>query len=178
MRRLLACLFLVLLPTAALAEGPTLVTVVGAIETTNRPGLDPFRDALLANITDPFEKAHAFDAAALAALPQQSMTRGAKNWDGEHSFSGPRLADVLAAAGATGSKVSVVALDGYYADFTLREVTDSGMLLATAMDGEPLALGGRGPTHIVFQPGSVASLAADGEGDAGLVWAAVLIIVQ
>lgn len=178
MRRLFACLLLLLLPSAALAEGPGLVTVVGAIEQTNRGPFEAFRDALFANITEPFERAYQFDAAALAALPQQSLTRGSTAWSGEHAFAGPRLADVLAAVGATGGKVTVVALDGYYAEFTLEEVRASGMLLATAMDGAPLPLGGRGPAYVVFAPGSVASLAADGQGDKGLVWAAVLIVVE
>jgi hypothetical protein len=180
MRRLLLALALLLaLPPAALRaeDGRTLVTVVGAIGQTNRGPFDPFQDALLGNLAEPFERAFAFDAAALAALPQGRLTLSYPNWDGAgHVFTGPLLAGLLAAVGATGQTVSVMAVDGYLAEFTPAEIAAAGMVLATAMDGRPLAIGGHGPAWLVFPPGSVPRL--PGPKDDGLVWAVILIGVQ
>ncbi len=178
-RLLLAVVLLLALPPVALrAEGgPTLVTVVGAIEQTNRGPFDAFEDALLGNFADPFERAYAFDAAALAALPQGSLTLSYPNWDGaSHVFTGPLLAGLLDAVGATGQSISVMAVDGYLAEFTPAEIAAAGMVLATAMDGRPLAIGGHGPAWLVFPPGAVPRL--PGPNDDGLVWAVILIGVK
>lgn len=173
----LALLLAVAAPPALAEQGRTLMTVTGAITQANRPSFDSFRDALLGKYVEGFDKAHAFDQAALDALPQGSLTLAYGNWDGQpHSFTGPTLAAVLEAAGATGTKVSVMAVDGYFADFGLDVVQESGMLLATRMDGELLPVGGLGPTWVVFPPGTVPGL--KGDSDSGLVWAVILITVQ
>lgn len=175
---LLFALLLLAAPPLKAQEGPGLVTVIGAIETSNRGPFDSFSDALLETLTEPFETAYVFDWAALAALPQESRKLAYENWKGrDHTLSGPRLDALLAAVGATGDSVTVTALDGYAATFTRAEIASSGMLLAIRMDGQPLALGGRGPAWLALPPGSLPSL-GDGKSDSGLVWAVVLITVD
>ncbi len=184
MHRLVLCVALLIaalapprLVAAESAGGRVLMTVVGAITQTNRGPFDSFRDALLGKYVEGFDKAHGFDQAALDTLPQASTTLSYGNWDGQpHVFSGPPLAAVLEAAGATGTKVSVMAVDGYFADFGMDVVQESSMILATRMDGQLLPVGGFGPTWLVFEPGMVPGLA--GDKDDSLVWAVILITVQ
>jgi len=69
------------------------------------------------------------------------------------------LADVLAAAGATGSTVTVKALDGYQVDLDLAEAVANGAVIALKRDGMPFAIGDYGPTHLVFPRAERADLA-------------------
>ncbi len=154
LHRLLAALVLLLLPVAAAAQqGPTLVTVAGAIGETNRGPFDPFHDAHLARLVDPFERAYALDAAALGALPQQSLTVQYPDWDGQdHRFTGPSVADLLALVGAEGAAVTFMGLDGYSARYERAVLEKANFLLATHMDGAALGLGGFGPAWLMVSP--------------------------
>ncbi len=177
--RFLCCLLL-LLPLAAQAQepSPVVLTVSGAVENTNRGPYDAFEDAYVGRYIDPFEKAHAFTLADLEALPQQTITLNYPNWGGRQiDFVGPSLASVLKAAGADGSKLEMVALDGYTADFEASLIPGGTFILALTQDGKPLALGGHGPIWLVFPPGEAAP-AYPGEDDSGLVWALFHILVS
>ena len=82
----------------------------------------------------------------------------------EHSYSGVMLSDILQKAGVTQGKdlrgknltklVSVDASDGYQVIFALAELdkdfTDRNIILATQVDGKPLAQGD-GPFRIIVQ---------------------------
>ncbi len=154
---------------AAWAE-PVLVTVTGAVDKPNRGARDDFADALFVVHDIAFDKARAFTRVDLAALGQRETTVAYDVWPRPASVRGPRLADVLAAAGAprTGT-VTVQALDGYSYTLPLEMVEATpDMILGIEADGQPLFIGGRGPTWLVFPPG----LLPDQDGDAGLVWAA------
>jgi len=163
-------------PLAA-EETRGLLTVTGRIQETNRGPFDPFRDALLGRVSSGFDRAFQVDQATLDALPQATLTLSYANWDGQpHVFTGPPLAALLERLGATGGKVSVVAADGYAVEHGMDVVQESGMLLATRMDGSLLPLGGFGPAWLVFEPGSVPGVA--GDSDEGLVWAVILVTVE
>jgi hypothetical protein len=93
-------------PTLALAQhapksarGPVLLTVSGLIGAGNRGALDPKFDQLLAKQKVGFDKAHAFDFAAIAALPAVTIKPTLEYDSKAHSLKGPLLADVLKAAG-------------------------------------------------------------------------------
>lgn len=160
------------------SSGPVLLTVAGAIETTNRGPFDPFHDAYLARLVDPFERAHAFDAAALAALPQQELVAAYPGWDGEHRFSGPSVADLLTAVGATGLSITFVGLDGYAATYERAVLEKAGFLLATHLDGEPMAVGGFGPAWLMVSP-EIEPAFEDGKpSEAGLVWSTFFVLVE
>lgn len=155
--------------SAAWAE-PVLVTVTGAVDKANRGGRDDFADALFVVHDIAFDKARAFTRLDLAALGQRDTTVAYDGWPRPASVRGPRLADVLAAAGAPrAGTVIVQALDGYSYTLPLElaEATPD-MILAIEADGKALSIGGRGPTWLVFPPG----LLPGQEGDHGLVWAA------
>lgn len=148
---------------------PVLVTVTGAVGKPNRGARDDFADALFVAHGIAFEAARAFTRVDLAALGQRETTVVYDVWPRPASVRGPRLADVLAAAGAPrDGTVTVQALDGY--SFTLpMEMVEStpDMILGIEADGKSLSIGGRGPAWLVFPPGLVPGQ----EEDHGLVWA-------
>lgn len=133
----------------AMAEEPVVLTVVGNISRSNRGPIDEFADAMLKAGDREFDKAFAFTRADLLALPQQDVTANAAEWPGAVELSGPLLRDVLAAAGAAGDMPAFVALDGYTIEFEPGEMASREWVLAVAMNGEPLAIGGRGPVWLV-----------------------------
>lgn len=160
---------------AAQAEG-VLVTVTGAIERPNRAGRDDFTDALFAAHDIAFDTARAFTRLDLAALRQHEATVAYDPWPRAVTVRGPRLADVLQAAGAApGGNVAVQALDGYA--YTVPRALVDGtqdMILAIEADGQPLAIGGRGPAWLVFPPGLLPAQ----DKDEGLVWAVFHVRVE
>ncbi len=145
--------------TPGLAEGPVLVTVTGAVENVNRGPVDPEMDKLFAFTEVSFDKAMEFDLDALAGLPQVTVTTDFPMGGPMVSFEGPLLADVLAAAGATGETVTIQAMDGYAVEAPLSEMLDKGAVVALRRDGKALGIGGFGPTQIVFPRSERADLA-------------------
>ncbi|GAB5471636.1 MAG: hypothetical protein Kilf2KO_46660 [Rhodospirillales bacterium] len=140
LRILLTCCLLVL-PLAAKAESksPVVLTVSGEVDLPNRGALNPESDALMARIAEPFEQARSFTLEDLATLPQQSVTLHYPNWPQPISFTGPSLLSVLKAAGATGEKLEMMALDGYTAAFTQDLIQGGTFILAMEAGGTPLA---------------------------------------
>lgn len=147
------------LAAAAPARGPVLLTVSGAVGRANRGALDPALDQMMAKHGIQFDKALALDARALYRLPSVQIKPTLEYDAKEHTLSGPLLTTVLAAAGvpATGAfTVGMRAVDGYNVSLGLAELVRMRMLVATHIDGHPLALGGLGPQWAVFDAGAVA----------------------
>jgi hypothetical protein len=179
-RLVLALLLSLLLAPAALAEGgPAAVTVSGKIDKPNRGPLDPFMDELVARYVEGFDKARAFDLADLQALPQHELTVAFPEWQGaSHRFEGPLVADVLSAAGATGTAVTLIGIDGYAASRERAVLDKAGFILALKVDGQPLGLGGHGPTWLIVSP-EIEPAFPDGKPSLdGLVWAVFHITVE
>lgn len=139
--------------------GPVLLTVSGAITRANRGALDPALDQMMAKHGIQFDKALTLDAQALYRLPQVQI-KPTLEYDAKlHTLAGPLLTTVLAAAGvpADGAfTVGMRAVDGYNVNVGLAELARMRMLVATHLDGHPLALGGLGPLWAVFDADSVA----------------------
>ena len=141
--------------------GPVLLTVTGAIGKGNRGPLDPALDQMMAKQKLQFSRAHTFDFAALAALPQTSIAPTLE-YDGKHhNLSGPLLADVIAATGATsatsanagnpnGLDILLRAIDGYAVMVSLADLRKYRYIVATHLDGKPIPLGGVGPLWAVY----------------------------
>lgn len=158
-------------------SGPVLVTVAGAVDNTNRGPVDPFADGFFAFHEIAFERAVEFDLAALEALGMHEMRAHYPNWPGPSTFEGPLLADVLAAAGATGTRLRAVALDGYAAEVPLADLQKYPVILALKRDGRYLGLGGRGPAWVVYPREDYPELQAAPD-DAGLAWAVFALLVE
>jgi hypothetical protein len=101
--------------TPKAARSPVLLTVTGAVGKGNRGAFDPVLDQMMGKQKIKFDKAHAFDFAALAALPAVSI-RPTLEYDSKpHALKGPLLTDVARAAGAPmeGLRFLLRAVDGY-----------------------------------------------------------------
>jgi len=134
--------------------GPALVTVTGERVQPNRGPFDPVRDQLFAKQKLNFTRARAFDHRALMALPAASIKPTLEYDRKQHVLTGPSLAEVLRAAGITGSggKLAMRAIDGYSPTIAVADALKYGFILATHIDGEPMALGGLGPLWAVYEP--------------------------
>lgn len=135
-------------------RGPGLLTVSGAIGKGNRGPLDPALDQMMAKHKIQFDKAMVFDAASLKSLPSVTIKPTLEYDAKPHTLSGPLLEHVLEAAGvAPNAKVmlGLRAVDGYNVMVSLADARSYRMIVATQMDGRPLALGGLGPQWAVYE---------------------------
>jgi len=65
-------------------------------------------------------------------------------------FTGPLLRDVLAAAGASGSKIAARALDDYKTLIPMADALKFDLILARQIDGKNLSVREKGPLFIVY----------------------------
>ncbi|MDH4392945.1 MAG: molybdopterin-dependent oxidoreductase [Aquabacterium sp.] len=113
-------------------KGKVLLSLVGTLGHTNAAGR-----------TD-------FDMAMLEALPQHSFSTSTPWYKEVRRFSGPLLRDVLGAAGAKGTTLRAVALNDYKVDIPMEDTLRHKVLLATRVDGRPMAVRDKGPLFIIY----------------------------
>lgn len=135
-------------------KGPALLTVTGAGVRANRGPFDPVRDQMMGKQKLHFTVAHAFDFAALTALPVVHIQPTLEYDNQPHRLSGPLLTDVLRAAGVQpqGGLVAMRAVDGYAPELLVADATKYRFIVATHLDGEPMPLGGLGPLWALYDP--------------------------
>lgn len=145
------------------ARGPTLLTITGAIKLPNRGALDPVLDQMMYKHKLAFSSGHALDFATIARLPALTI-RPTLEYDARaHVLRGPLLLDVLALAGARPPDAATLvlrAVDGYAASITARQARAQRYIVATHIDGQPLALGGLGPLWALYDADRVPDMAA------------------
>jgi hypothetical protein len=124
----------VALPGHALVppSGPVVLTVRGRVRLTN--------DGALAQ----------FDMAMLAAMPQHSFGTRTPWYPEPRRFTGPLLRDVLAAAGAQGSMLRLLALNDYRVEMPFDDVLRHDVLLARLLDDKPMAVRDKGPLFVIY----------------------------
>jgi hypothetical protein len=140
-------------------SNPALLTLTGAITRTNRGPLDLALDQMMVKHGIEFTKAYQFDAAALRRLPAVTIHPTLEYDAKVHALTGPLLDTVLAAVGAPKGdavQLGLRAVDGYRAPLTRGEAHSYRMIIALAIDGQPLALGGLGPQWAVYDADRVA----------------------
>ena len=135
-------------------RGPVALTVSGSIEHVNRGALDALeqRESLFKYHEIAFERAAQFDVAALERLGMHRIIARHPGWPKDIAFEGPMLRDVLAAVGATGRVVNVLALDGYAAEIEISEIRNRPFIVAVKREGRYLGIGDQGPTWVVAPP--------------------------
>jgi len=164
-------------------RGPALLTLTGAIGHGNRGPLDPAFDQMMKKQGLKFDRAHAFDFAALTSLPSVSI-KPTLEYDGKpHTLSGPSMAEVLKAAGAApGDKAKLVlrAIDGYAVVVPMTDIRKYRFIVATHRDGQPMPLGGLGPLWAVYDADRFEDMMARTIGDrfASCPWGLYHIEVQ
>lgn len=159
-------------------QGHVLVTLGGAVSETNLPARGENDGGLLGFLEVTHEGAAGFDAALLDSLPQIQITipYGPPDHQRNYTFSGPLLSDVMILAGAEGKTARPMAMDGYQAEIPWDSISTYKPILATHADGEPMGVGGYGPTMIVFPPTDDAD-AADSQASQQ-VWALAYIGIE
>jgi len=141
-------------------KGPGLLTVSGLIGKSNRGPVDPAFDQLMVKHGVKFDKAYVIDAEALHRLPVVRI-RATLEYDAKmHSLAGPLLASVLESVGVPSAgdlMLGLRAVDGYVVPVSMANVRSYRMIVATEMDGKPLALGGLGPQWAVYEADTLAA---------------------
>lgn len=142
-------------------QSPVLLTVSGAVGRPNRGPLDPALDQMMAKQKIAFDKARVFDFAALTALPAITIKPTLEYDNKVHSLRGPLLMDVLRAAGvADTGKLAMRAVDGYSPAIAMADARRYHFIVATHLDGKPMALGGLGPLWAVYDADRFPDMAA------------------
>ena len=100
----------------------------------------------------------AFDMAMLQALPQHSFVTRTPWFDKPVKFTGPLLADVLAAVKASGSTVDAVAINDYRISIPVADVRKYEVIVARLIDGQPMPVREKGPLFVVYPFDSAAEL--------------------
>jgi hypothetical protein len=134
----------------AAPEGAVVVTVAGSIENTNRPAFDADSDLFLKYHDRTFTKAAAFDRTMLEGLGLHEVVIDFEGWPAPVHLEGPRLKDLVAAVGGSGSGITLLALDGYASEISWTELETLDWIVGLKADGRPLGLGQRGPLWIVY----------------------------
>ncbi|MEX3812777.1 molybdopterin-dependent oxidoreductase [Paraburkholderia sp. BR13439] len=148
---------------AECAPSPVLLTISGAIRNSNRGALNPAFDQLLAKHQVKFSQAYGVDLPLLASMKSVTIHPTIEYDAHLHTFSGPLLTDVLAHIGAPdagSTQIVMHAVDGYAVQTTLDKVREYHFIVATQMDGKPLALGGVGPLWAIYDADQIPELAA------------------
>ncbi|WP_299396042.1 hypothetical protein [Pelagibius sp.] len=156
--------------------GPVVLTVAGDIGAANRPAFDEGTDSFLNYHEKTFQSAAEFDRAMLESLGMQRVEIAYEGWAQPSTFEGPWLKDVLAAAGAAGKDVTVVALDGFGAEIPAADIQALDWVVGLKRDGRYLGLGQRGPIWLVYRRPDGAVLTA--EDEQRWPWAAFYIEVE
>lgn len=91
-----------------------------------------------------------FDMRALQALPQRTYKVTTPWYLRPVSFQGPLLRDVLAAAGATGTRIDAVAMNDYAVGIPFQHAEAYDVIIALSMDGKPMSSRDKGPLFIIY----------------------------
>jgi hypothetical protein len=122
----------VLAEDLATPKDKVILTISGAIEHTNEPGLAQFDHAMLSQM-----KAVTFQTSTI--------------WtDGPQVFTGVALVDLLDDLGAEGTGLHVIAANDYTIEIPMSDVVEGGPILAYARNGSQMTLRDKGPLWIVY----------------------------
>lgn len=136
------------------SRGPGILTISGAIGKTNRGPLDPLLDPLMVKQGVKFDKAMVLDATALLKLPAVKIKPSISYDEKPHELAGPLVSSVIELAGVKPEaevSLGLKAVDGYTVVLLLKDLRRMKMIVATHMDGQPLALGGFGPLWAIYE---------------------------
>ena len=99
-----------------------------------------------------------FDMKMIEALPQHSFTTSTPWFDRPVKFTGPLLADVLAAVKASGSNVGAVAINDYRITIPVADAAKFQVIVARLIDDKPIPVREKGPLFVVYPFDSSAEL--------------------
>ncbi len=114
------------------AKGEILLTVWGAIESTNADGVAQF------------------DLAMLEALGDTVINTSTIWTDGTHSFQGVALNDLVNRLGVQGKTLRATAINDYAVEIPISDAVRGGPIIAYMLDGETMSVREKGPLWIVY----------------------------
>ena len=91
-----------------------------------------------------------FDMAMLEALPQHTINTRTPWYSQARRFTGPLLRDVLAAAGASGSTLRLIAINDYQVDMPYDDTQRFDVVLARLLDDKPMTVRDKGPLFAIY----------------------------
>ncbi len=91
-----------------------------------------------------------FDRAALEALGMVSVVTNTPWYKEPVNFEGVPLARLMAAVGARGEKLAVVALNDYSAELPMEDVARYNVILALKRNGEYMPVRDKGPLFVIY----------------------------
>jgi hypothetical protein len=91
-----------------------------------------------------------FDMKMIESLPQHSFTTSTPWFDKPVKFTGPLLADLLAAVKASGTTLSAVAINDYKINIPMTDVQEYKVIVARLLDDKPMSVREKGPLFVVF----------------------------
>ncbi|SIS94596.1 hypothetical protein SAMN05421759_10769 [Roseivivax lentus] len=113
-------------------EGPVLLTVTGAIDTTNA------------------EDAAHFDLDMLQAVGTETFETSTIWTEGTQSFTGVPLQALMARLGVDQGTIRATAINDYAIEIPLDDPTSQAAILAFAIDGSPISRRQKGPLWLVY----------------------------
>lgn len=113
-------------------SGKVILTVSGRIDVTNKGG------------------SAEFDYAMLEALGMDSIETTTPWYDGVVRFDGVPLLRLWQAVGASGERLTAVALNDYTTEIPVTDIRRHGVLLAMKRNGSIMPVSDKGPLFIVY----------------------------
>lgn len=98
------------------------------------------------------EKSHEIvkiDKTKFDSLPQSQITTSTP-WQPKSTFSGVSFRDLLQYAGVKGQRLRVHALNDYWVDIPMSDVTNYNILLASKIDGKSFHIRDFGPYFVIY----------------------------
>ncbi|MGP1274132.1 MAG: molybdopterin-dependent oxidoreductase [Caulobacterales bacterium] len=136
-------------PEAISRTGPVVLVITG-VDEDNRGTRTVTYEGLYAIYGIEVQTARGFTRPDLMSMSWRQMRADFPVGGEVRLFDGPRLSDVLRAAGLEGASVRLTAMDGYEAEVPAELIARYEPILALRADGEPLAIGGLGPVMLVW----------------------------
>jgi hypothetical protein len=101
-----------------------------------------------------------FDMAALESVGMDGFETSTPWYTGPVRFDGVRMSRLMQKVGATGDKITAVALNDYTTELPISDFERYGVILATKRDGAYMPVRDKGPLFIVYPYDSALELKA------------------
>jgi len=134
--------------------GKVILSISGNITQTNTPN-----------------KRAEFDLNMLEQLPQTQINTTTRWTDGQQSFVGVKVTDLLNLIGAKGQHIDATALDGYTApSLDVKQMQKYNVILAYKRNGNTMRVRDKGPLWMMYPVDDYPHLKSDIETQYKLIW--------
>lgn len=163
-------LLLLLTPLILLGCGKEPATTDSAVELSNEPVLTrtfslPISPTVLTisgSVTQfNDDNKLLLDRETLLSFKQHDVNTTTLWTDGESTFSGPLLKDVLESAGSFGKEISAIAINEYSIQIPIADIQNYSVILALKQDGKLLSVREKGPIWVIYPWSSYDELKQD-----------------